>query len=222
MTRKYLVVDDNLEFAENVAEILTSTGAEVSLAAEGISALEYVKHTRFDGVVTDMSMPGISGTEFLRQMRQVDPGVPVVLLSAFLQQAQVEEAQQWGLLACFNKVDDTLRLIQTLAQARRNAVVLVSRPALSPFILEALVSRGFTVCPLDSQLEHHDVPIKPIAVLCKAESPETLEPAFVDRVHLLFPDVPLLVLHSESPARAHSDAVSVVAQLEALTARELM
>ena len=77
MSRKYLVVDDNAEFAENVAEILADAGAEVSVATGGLAALEQVGHTRFDGVVTDLKMPGLSGADLLRRVRSVDPGVPV-------------------------------------------------------------------------------------------------------------------------------------------------
>ena len=125
MSRKYLVVDDNTQFAENVAEILTHAGAEVSIASEVKSALEQLKSTRFDGVVTDMKMPGLSGAELLRQLRVFDPGVPVVLVSAWAYDAQVDEARRLGLLAFLSKASGTAQLIELMENARRDATVVL-------------------------------------------------------------------------------------------------
>ena len=148
MTRRYLVVDDNLEFAENVAEILTDAGAEVCVAAGGKSALEQLRATRFDGIVTDMKMPGLSGAELLRQMRAIDPGVPVVLLSAWAQDAQVAEARRLGLLAFLSKASGTPQLIELLSSARRDATIVLidDDRALVENLSESLASVGFTVC----------------------------------------------------------------------------
>ena len=46
MSRKYLVVDDNAQFAENVAEILTDAGAEVCTASDAKAALTQLRNTR--------------------------------------------------------------------------------------------------------------------------------------------------------------------------------
>ena len=57
MRRRYLIVDDNLAFAENLAEILKDEGDEVSLAGTGAEAIKLVRETPFDAVLTDMRMP---------------------------------------------------------------------------------------------------------------------------------------------------------------------
>src|SRR5437868_4205067 len=111
MTRKYLVVDDNVAFADNVAEILGDAGAEVRVVPDALKALAELEHTRFDGVVTDMRMPGVSGAEFLKRLRSIDPGVPVVLLTAWAQDAQIDEARRLGLLAFLSKPTGTRQLI---------------------------------------------------------------------------------------------------------------
>lgn len=227
MNRKYLVVDDNVDFAENVAEILTDAGAEVSVASEGKSALEQLKHTRFDGVVTDMKMPGLSGAELLRQLREFDPGVPVVLLSAWAQDAQVDEARRMGLLAFLSKASGTPQLIELLEHARRNAVVVLidDDRALLDNLGEALAAQGFTVCPAASVDELEALTVKPIAALVDIRLPGTSDGAALKRVQELFPGTPMLVLTAWKDFEGQPgqeifqkpfDTAKLVARLEAL------
>ena len=227
MTRKYLVVDDNLEFAENVAEILTDTGAEVRVAAGALSALEQLKQTRFDVVVTDMKMPGISGAELLRQLREVDPGVPVVLLSAWAQDAQVDAARRLGLLAFLSKASGTARLLDLLEHARRDAtVVLVDDDrAMTDNLSEALATRGFTVCSAATVAELDGLAVKPFAALVDVRVPGTADGAALRRVQELFPGTPMLVVTAfrefvEEPGqevfRKPFDTAKLVARLEVL------
>jgi DNA-binding NtrC family response regulator len=227
MTRKYLVVDDNVEFAENVAEILTDSGAEVSVASEGQAALEQLKHTRFDGVVTDMKMPGISGAELLRQLRAFDPGVPVVLLSAWAQDAQVDEARRLGLLAFLSKASGTPQLIDLMEHARRDAMVVLidDDRALIENLTEALSARGFTVCSAASVTELDTLTVKPLAALVDIRVPGATDGAALARVKELFPGTPTLVVTAWKDFEAEQgqevfqkpfDTERLVARLEAL------
>lgn len=226
MNRKYLVIDDNEEFAENVAEILSDTGADVSLAAEGASALEQVKANRFDVVVTDMRMPGLSGAELLRHMRDIDPGVPVVLLSAFAPDAQVNEARRYGLLAFLNKPSGTRRMVELLASARRDATVLLVEDdrALADNLTEALSEKGFTVCSASSMSELEKVHVKPLAALVDLRLPGSCDGAALDEVLQRFPGTPVIVVTALNTAprdgvdflRKPFNTRDLVARLEAL------
>lgn len=226
MSRKYLVVDDNAAFAENVAEILTDAGAKVCTASEAGAALEMLRTTRFDGVVTDMRMPGLSGAELIRQLRAIDPGVPVVLLSAWAQDEQVEAARRMGLLAFLSKASGTPHLIELMEHARRDAsVVLIDDDrALVENLSEALASRGFTVCAASSVKELEEIEIKPIAALVDVRIPGAIDGAALSRVEELFPGTPLLVVTAAREFekegleifRKPFDTAKLVARLEAL------
>jgi len=226
MTRKYLVVDDNVEFAENVAEILTDSGAEVCVAAEGKAALAVLKTTRFDGVVTDMKMPGLSGAELLRELRLIDPGVPVVLLSAWAQDAQVDEARRLGLLAFLSKASGTPQLIELMAHARRDATVVLidDDRALVDNLTEALASAGFTVCPATSLKELDGLTVQPLAALVDIRMPGSSDGAALERIQQLFPGTPMLVVtaRADFPAeeqevfRKPFDTSKLVERLQAL------
>jgi CheY-like chemotaxis protein len=50
----------------------------------------------FDAVVTDLSMPGISGPELVREVRRLRPDVPIILLSGFVPSDDVESVRQLG------------------------------------------------------------------------------------------------------------------------------
>jgi len=225
--RKYLVVDDNVEFADNVAEMLADAGAEVSLAADGRSALELLRQIRFDGVVTDMRMPGLSGAEFLKQLRSIDPGVPVVLLSAWAQDAQIDEARRLGLLAFLSKVSGTTQLIDLMEHARRDAIVVLidDDRALLDNLSEALSSRGFTVCSAATVQELEGLIIKPMAALVDIRLPGAIDGAALTRINELFPGTPMLVVTAYRDFEAKRgqeifhkpfDTARLVARLEAL------
>lgn len=196
MNRKYLVVDDNLEFAENVAEILTDAGADVFVAAEGKQALEQVKCTRFDGVVTDMKMPGLSGTQLLKQVREFDPGVPVVLLSAWAPDAQVDEARRLGLLAFLSKASGTPRLLELLEHARRDATVLLVEDdhLLVDNLTEALNEHGFTVCAASTVSELETLSVTPFVVLVDLRLSGSEDGESLRRVRARYPGTPVVVV----------------------------
>jgi two-component system, response regulator PdtaR len=196
MSRNYLLIDDNQDFVENVAEILRDTGALVHIAQDGFTALELVRTRRFDAVVTDMRMPGMTGAELLHQLRELDRGVPVILLSAFSQDAQLEDARREGLLAVLNKPHQMPRLLALLANARRDAalVLVEDDPALSDNLSEALAARGLTVVTASSLREVDLLAVEPFAALVDVHLPGGQFGESIDRVQSRFPGTPTLVI----------------------------
>jgi DNA-binding NtrC family response regulator len=230
MTRKYLVVDDNVAFADNVAEILGDAGAEVRVVPSALEALKELEQTRFDGVVTDMRMPGVSGAEFLKRLREIDPGVPVVLLTAWAQDSQIDEARRLGLLAFLSKPTGTKQLITLMEHARRDAcVVLIDDDhALLENLSEALALSGFTVCSASSVKELGQLNVKPLAALVDVRLPGSEDGAALQRVKELFPQTPLLVVTGAREFdeggleifRKPFDTRKLVARLEALAQKK--
>jgi len=166
MTRRYLLVDDNREFAENMAEILTDEGAEVTRAFDGPSALTALEKGPFDVMITDMRMPGVSGAELLKLVRVRDPGLPVVLVSAYTRNEQLEEAHRLGLLAFMVKTTSPVKLIEVLERARRDAVVLAvcDDEGRIERARDAMAAIGITVCTVKclGDLEGHPMPLAAI------------------------------------------------------------
>lgn len=80
---KILVVDDEDSLRETLKEALTSVGYEVLGAANGVEALSLLREKKFDMILSDISMPGMSGIELLGVASQIYPDMPIVLLTGY-------------------------------------------------------------------------------------------------------------------------------------------
>jgi CheY-like chemotaxis protein len=78
-----LVADDQEIICELIAEYLRADGHEVTLALNGTEALEKFKAGNFEVLVTDQSMPGLSGVQLASAVKTARPGLPVILLTGF-------------------------------------------------------------------------------------------------------------------------------------------
>jgi PAS domain S-box-containing protein len=71
--RTALVVDDEPDIAETISELLEREGFDVTVAADGASALMALDHSDFDVVLSDLRMPGVSGPEMFERLREIRP-----------------------------------------------------------------------------------------------------------------------------------------------------
>jgi two-component system response regulator RegX3 len=78
---KILVVEDEDSFSDALAFLLTKEGFEVSVADDGIKAIELFDRTGADLILLDLMIPGLSGTEVCRQIR-LKSSVPIIMLTA--------------------------------------------------------------------------------------------------------------------------------------------
>jgi two-component system response regulator (stage 0 sporulation protein F) len=90
-----LVVDDQLAIRQLLAEALGGEH-EVVLAANGHEAIGVVRENRPDLILLDLKMPGLSGLETLREINKFAPGIPVILITAYGEVSDAEEAERMG------------------------------------------------------------------------------------------------------------------------------
>jgi CheY-like chemotaxis protein len=80
---RVLVADDDLQLLETVAKALRGMGAEVVQAESGAELIEQLANEGpFDLVITDISMPWMSGLQAMRSVRTVGLGMPVIVMTA--------------------------------------------------------------------------------------------------------------------------------------------
>jgi DNA-binding NtrC family response regulator len=114
-----LVVDDSEGVRSYLASLLELRGFAVDTAPDGRSALELLgSGAAPDVVLLDVMMPGQGGLETLRRIRELHPGLPVVMLSVVGKAATIVEAMQLGATDYLNKPFEEEELVRALARAR--------------------------------------------------------------------------------------------------------
>ncbi len=203
--RRYLVVDDNRAFAENLGEIVRDLGDEVAVAENGEQALELAKKRRFDAIVTDMRMPLMGGAELVHHVRRIDPGLAAIVVTAYVRDNDLEAARREGLLATLPKPVPIGRLLELLRTARREGLVAVVEDdvALADNLCEALRGRGFAAVTAASVLETERLgPVQPFCALVDLRVPGGPAGAAMRRLAEKYPGLPMLVVtayHDDPP-----------------------
>lgn len=96
MNIKILVVDDELSMREFLSILLEREGYDVSVAGSAEEALRMMEAALFDLVLSDVSMPGLSGIELLARIKEKSPETSVLMLTAFSAAEQAVEAMKLG------------------------------------------------------------------------------------------------------------------------------
>jgi len=99
MKVRVLLVDDEEQFVETLAQRLEARDFTVATAFNGDQALEYVRGKDVDVVVLDVLMPGLSGIDTLREMKRIRPLTEVIMLTGH---ATVETAIEGMKLGAFD------------------------------------------------------------------------------------------------------------------------
>jgi DNA-binding NtrC family response regulator len=115
---RVLLVDDEVEFLEILAERLRSRGLDVTCAVSGEEALEIAGEKAFDAVVLDLAMPGLDGIETLRRLRDAEPEIQVMILSGRATVDTAVEAMRLGAIDILEKPAEVEALVERIRQAR--------------------------------------------------------------------------------------------------------
>jgi DNA-binding NtrC family response regulator len=97
-----LIVDDDTLIRETLHDLL-STGHECHTADRAEQALAYLDIENYDAVITDISMPGLSGREILKYVQAKQPSTPVIVISGNPDGADGESMVDMGAFAYITK-----------------------------------------------------------------------------------------------------------------------
>jgi DNA-binding NtrC family response regulator len=118
MSRKtILVVDDERSQREILEMILSGEGYDVTTASSGEAALRFTQDRRFDLVLTDLKMTGLSGIDLLEKLVAQDSSVMVILLTAHGTIDSALEAKELGAFAYLQKPYEREKLLETIEKA---------------------------------------------------------------------------------------------------------
>jgi two-component system, NtrC family, response regulator HydG len=93
---RILVVDDDRQMCRLLADMLGDEDYSVEIVHDGVSALQKFRAAGCDLMITDLMMPGMKGTELVKQVKSIDPDVPILLITAFGSIENAVEAMQAG------------------------------------------------------------------------------------------------------------------------------
>lgn len=106
-----LIVDDEKNYTLILSAVLEEEGLETLTANSGLEALEILKNSDVDLVLTDMKMPSMDGIELLERIKAKDPELPVIMMTAHGTVDKAVEAMQKGAYTYILKPFDNERLV---------------------------------------------------------------------------------------------------------------
>lgn len=144
---RILIVDDDKRMTRTLADILNMAGYEAVEASSGTQALELVGGQSFDCVLTDVRMPEMDGVEFHHQLHQFQPGLPVVLMTAYAADEIIRKGLDEGVVGVLDKPLDISQLLAFFGSLSKHRTIAIvdDDPAFCKTLGDILAQRGFKV-----------------------------------------------------------------------------
>ncbi len=106
VAKKVLVVDDEKDFLFTMEYWLKSKGYEVKTVTDGFRAVEAIKTFSPNIILLDINMPGMDGVETLKRIRDIDKAIPIIIITAYIEEERVVEALSYQISGLFYKDKD--------------------------------------------------------------------------------------------------------------------
>lgn len=144
---KILVVDDDRKIVKTTCDILRVKGHESIAAYSGEEGVEKLRSDAPDCVLMDIKMPGLSGVDALKQMKEIVPTLPVILVSAYATEDLLEEARQAGTYAILSKPLNIQMVLSflDLLHKKENILIVDDDPNFCKTLKDILSTQGFCV-----------------------------------------------------------------------------
>ncbi len=118
MVVNVLLVDDEVEFSEILAERLRARNLTVDLASDGKTALAKVKSTAYDVIFLDLEMPELDGIETLKMLLKENEDLQIIFITGHASLQKGIEAVKLGAKEFFEKPVDIEQIVNTVKKAQ--------------------------------------------------------------------------------------------------------
>lgn len=122
--KKILVVDDEKTTQKILKKVLENYGYEVSTSPNGKDALKKIKEIKFDVLLTDLNMPHINGIELTKKVLKIEPGIIVILITAYGTIRSAVEAIKLGAYDYLTKPIDNKELLLSISSGINKTLIL--------------------------------------------------------------------------------------------------
>jgi two-component system, NtrC family, response regulator HydG len=151
---RILLVDDEASLRLTLAANLELEGIDVVEAANAEQALERIATEPFDIVLSDVRMPGLSGVQMFERIKKIAPELPVILMTAYAVEEQLDQAIQGGVYTVLSKPFSVEQAVRALQRASTRPVVLVVDADGAGLLVRILRAAGLRT---ESATDHDDV-----------------------------------------------------------------
>jgi two-component system, NtrC family, response regulator HydG len=147
MAKHVLVVDDDRDHAESVAEILEMRGHRVELAYTGEQAIVRFCEADFDMVLMDVKLPGMNGVQTFFEFRRLRADVRVLMMTGYSVEQLVAQAVDNGALGILRKPFYAADLLMAVDNVKPRGIVLIADddPLFTESIMPVLAVHGYHV-----------------------------------------------------------------------------
>lgn len=111
---RILVLEDSALSRRLLTKTLKAEGYDILEACNGLEGLAIIAHEAIDCILLDLLMPEMDGQEVLTILRQRDISIPVIVISADIQETTRQQCLELGVFAMLHKIVDPTQLLQTL------------------------------------------------------------------------------------------------------------
>ncbi len=125
-----LIIDDEKAIRKTLSEILSFEGYKVDEAADGEEGVKKIKEKTYDLVLCDIKMPKLDGIEFLQKSNEINPDVPVIMISGHGNIETAVEAVKKGAYDYISKPPDLNRLLITIRNAMDKSTLVTETKVL--------------------------------------------------------------------------------------------
>jgi two-component system response regulator HydG len=152
-----LIVDDDRRITRTLSDILNISGYQTTEASSGPDALEKVRTMEFDCVISDIKMPEMDGVELHRRLHEIQPGLPVMLMTAYAADILTRQGLNEGVVGVLDKPLDINHLLSFLTSLTKNRTIVIvdDDKAFCKTLDDILHQRGFKVAQVNDP--HVDV-----------------------------------------------------------------
>lgn len=127
MDERVLLIDDEQDFMDVLAERMRDRGMQVSMTTSPVEAIDLVGEGNYDAIVLDLMMPEMDGLEALAGLREKNPDLQIILLTGHATIEKGIEAMKLGAMDFLEKPIDIQALNEKIKEAKAHKMVLVEK-----------------------------------------------------------------------------------------------
>ena len=127
MAEKVLLIDDEEDFVEALAERMKSRGMDVTASTSGREAIRKVEKESYDAIVLDLQMPEMDGLEVLSVLKEIRPNLQIILLTGHATVEKGIEAMKLGAMDLLEKPADLQVITEKIKKAQAKRMILVEK-----------------------------------------------------------------------------------------------